>query len=51
MSDSVRTEVRRIDRYNIEVDGKRIRATPRQEGRIRQMTPEQLSRFLAVMGR
>lgn len=44
-------EVVRVDRYNVEVDGKRIRATPRQEERIRQMTPEQRDRFLAVMGR
>lgn len=41
----------RLDRYHIEVEGHKIRATTRQEGRIRQMSPSERSRFLAVMGK
>ena len=44
------TDVTRIDRYTIEVDGHRVRATPDQEQRIRQMTPDQRGRFLSIMG-
>lgn len=44
------SDVRRIDRYTIEVDGKRVRATEQQEQMIRNMTPEQVENFLRIMG-
>jgi hypothetical protein len=43
-------EIVRVDRYTISVNGKRIRATERQEQIIRAMDPEARARFLAVMG-
>lgn len=43
--------VERIDKYTVRVEGHDIRATPRQEERLRAMTPEQRGRFLAVMGK
>lgn len=45
------TDLVRVDRYTILVDGHPIRATPDQAIRIAAMTPEQRARFLAVMGR
>lgn len=39
----------RIDRYTITIDGIRVRATPDQEARIRQLSPEQLTAFRLIM--
>lgn len=44
------TEIVRVDRYTIEVDGTRVRATEDQERRLRAMTPEQVANFLHIMG-
>lgn len=44
------TIVRR-DLYTIEIDGTRVRATPEQEERIREMTPEQLERFVNIFSK
>lgn len=45
------TQVERVDRYTITVNGHRIRATEDQERRIRAMDDEQIARFLSAMGR
>lgn len=44
------TEIVRVDRYTIEVNGTRVRATEDQERRLRAMTPEQVTNFLHIMG-
>ena len=41
--------IRRIDKYTIEMDGKRVTATPMQEQRLRDMSPEERERFLKIM--
>lgn len=43
------TTITRLDRYTIEVNGARVRATEDQERRIRSMA-DALDRFLRVMG-
>lgn len=43
-------EIARIDKYNLLVDGVRIPATEVQEARLRNMSDEELRRFLTVMG-
>jgi hypothetical protein len=42
--------VARVDRYAIEVDGLRVRATDDQERRIAALSDEQRARFVAIMG-
>lgn len=42
--------IRRIDKYNIEVDGMRVRATPEQEQKLRSMPSEVRARFVLIMG-
>lgn len=44
------SDVERIDKYMIRVDGVTVRATPDQEARLRMMTPEQRQRFVKIMG-
>lgn len=44
-------DITRIDRYTVEVDGYRVRATEDQEQRLRGMTSEQRANFLLAMGR
>ena len=43
------TEIVRLDRYTISINGKHIRATPDQERRIREFTPEQRQNFIKTM--
>jgi len=43
-------EIVRVDKCTLLVDGVRVRATPDQERRIRQMTPEQVANFVAIFG-
>lgn len=44
------TDVERIDKYTILVDGHKVRATPEQEAQIRLMDPPAVQRFLTIMG-
>jgi hypothetical protein len=48
--DAARGEIVRVDRYTVEVNGHTVRATADQEARLRSMDPEQIDRFLTVMG-
>ena len=45
------TQIRRLDRYTIEVNGHRVSATPSQEEALRSMSDGQIARFLIAMGR
>lgn len=45
-----RPAITRVDRYTVEVDGVRVRATEDQERRLRALAPDDLRRFLRVMG-
>ena len=42
--------IRRIDRYTITINGKRVRADEDQERNIRAMNEVQLELFMRVMG-
>lgn len=44
------TEIERVDRYTITIDGFPVRATEDQETRIRAMDDEAIGRFKHVMG-
>ena len=43
--------IERVDKYNLKIDGHIIPCNdPETEAKIRAMTPEELKRFLKVMG-
>jgi len=42
--------ISRVDRYTLEIDGTRVRATADQEERLRAMAPDDLERFVRIMG-
>jgi len=42
-------EIRRLDRYTVEIKGVRVRATEDQEQQLQRMTPDDLDRFLRIM--
>ena len=44
-------KIERVDDYNIEIDGLKVRADPSTEDVIRSMSQEQLDRFTKIMGR
>lgn len=44
------SDIVRIDRYSIAVNGHSVRATPEQEAKIRLMDDEAIARFLKIMG-
>jgi hypothetical protein len=46
----VTDDIIRLDRYTIEVDGARVRATEDQERQIRGLDAEARERFLRIMG-
>jgi hypothetical protein len=43
-------KIERLDHYTLKVDGVLVTANEDQEKRIREMTPEQIQNFKAIMG-